>query len=242
MKKSHRLVPNYSMKILVPTALIVIAMALLVAFYWEPILHFFRNPEAIKHYVAAAGPWGPIVFIAIQFLQILIAPIPGQAVGVLAGALFGPWLGTLYSMIGAILGFTTVFVLAKLLGRPFVERFVKKDDLQKFDKITKKAGPFVLFLIFLLPGFPDDVICYLAGLSDIRIRTLVLVSIAGRLPGYLVTNLMGAGIGEANVIMIGWIVALAGLAGIILYLYHKPIKARVDRLMDDEAPNVAQEK
>lgn len=174
------------------------------------------------------------MFIAVQFLQILVAPIPGQAVGVLAGALFGPWLGLVYSMAGAVLGFTTVFVLAKLLGRPFVEKFVKKQDLDKFDKLTKKAGPLVLFLVFLLPGFPDDAICYIAGLSDLRIRTLVLISMAGRLPGYAITSFMGAGIGEANLKLVGILSIILVIAVGLIYIKRKPLKKWIDSLMNDD--------
>ncbi len=202
--------------------------------HWDGLVSFFGNTDRLKQSVQQAGLLGPLVFMAIQFLQIVVAPIPGQAVGLIAGALFGPWLGTLYAMIGATIGFTTIFVLAKLLGRPFVERFVKKDDLLKFDKITKKAGPLVLFLIFLLPGFPDDVICYLAGLSDLKISTLVLVSLAGRLPGYLITSFMGAGVGDANGFMIATVSAITGLALVAAYIYRKPLKAWIDRLLEDD--------
>ena len=131
----------------------------------------------IKGAVERAGIWGPLVFIAIQFLQIVFAPIPGQVAGVIAGSLFGPWLGTLYSLVGSVLGCFLVFTLSRKLGRPFVERFVDKKHLKKFDRLTKNAGPMVFFLIFLLPGFPDDIICYLAGLSAIPIRTLVIITI-----------------------------------------------------------------
>ena len=233
MVKKPFITPS-AMKVIVPSVLIIIAAVIVTIVYWGPISTFFGNPDAIKHYVEAAGPWGPIVFVAAQFLQILVAPIPGQAVGVIAGALFGPWLGLLYSMVGAILGFTTVFVLAKLLGRPFVERFVKKKDLDKFDAITKKAGALVLFLIFLLPGFPDDVICYLAGLSNLRIRTLVLVSIAGRLPGYLITSFMGAGIGSANTTVVAVLVSVVGLAAVISYVFRRDIQRLVHNLLNDD--------
>lgn len=234
MAKRTPIIPKDMLKVVIPTAIVLIMTVIIVIIYWDAIVGFFQNPEQIKQVVKQAGPWGPIVFIAVQFLQILIAPIPGQAVGFLAGALFGPWLGLLYSMIGAILGFTTVFVLAKLLGRPFVERFVKKEDLAKFDKLTKNAGPMVLFLIFLLPGFPDDAICYLAGLSSLSVRTLVLVSIAGRFPGYLATSFLGAGVGGASVKLIVTVLVIVGLMGIIAYVKRADIKKYIERYLRDE--------
>jgi uncharacterized membrane protein YdjX (TVP38/TMEM64 family) len=228
------LVSKKMLRVVIPTIAVLIVLAIVMALYWEQIFGFFQNPEHIKDYVNSAGPWGPLVFIAVQFLQILVAPIPGQAVGVLAGALFGPWLGLVYSMAGAVLGFATVFVLAKLLGRPFVEKFVKKQDLDKFDKLTKKAGPLVLFLVFLLPGFPDDAICYIAGLSDLRIRTLVLISMAGRLPGYAITSFMGAGIGEANLKLVGILSIILVIAVGLIYIKRKPLKKWIDSLTNDD--------
>ncbi len=182
-------------------------IALLVIFLWEPIVGLMGSAEQIKQLVERAGIWGPLVFMGIQFLQVLVAPIPGQVAGVLAGALFGPWLGTLYSMLGALVGFTAIFFISRRLGRPFVERFVKPEHLEKFDYLTKTNGAFVFFLIFLLPGFPDDIICYMAGLSKIPIRTLVLVSLAGRLPGYILTGFIGSGMAHSDARLIGSIVA-----------------------------------
>lgn len=115
-----------------------------------------------------------------------------------------------------------------------MERFVKKEDLQKFDKLTKNAGPLVLFLIFLLTGFPDDAICYLAGLSSLRIRTLVLISIAGRFPGYLATSFLGAGIGGGSVKIIVTVLIGIGLVSIIAYVKRADIKKFIDRHLKDD--------
>ena len=196
----------------------------IVAIYWQPITAFFGDHARIKGAVERAGIWGPLVFIAIQFLQIVFAPIPGQVAGVIAGSLFGPWLGTLYSLVGSVLGCFLVFTLSRKLGRPFVERFVDKKHLKKFDRLTKNAGPMVFFLIFLLPGFPDDIICYLAGLSAIPIRTLVIITILGRAPGYILSGFLGAGIGEANTSLIVSIVVLLVIGAAIAYWQRDTIK------------------
>lgn len=223
--------PNQKINWLLVGSIVVIALIVaLIVFFWQPMVELFTDKDRLKTLVEQAGFWGPLVFIGVQFLQVIIAPIPGQAVGALAGALFGPWLGTLYSMIGALLGFTLIFVVSRQLGRPFVERFVDKEHLAKFDYLTKTNGPMVFFLIFLLPAFPDDIICYLAGLSAIPIRTLVVVSLAGRLPGYLVLAFLGAGIAEADGRLIGSIVAFIALVGALAYWQRKPLEAWVRRI------------
>ncbi len=195
-------------------ALIIVAVIIV---NWQPLVGFFGDQSRLKAAVESVGPWGPLAFMAIQFLQVVIAPIPGQATGVIAGALFGPWLGALYSLTGAVLGCLVVFVLSRRLGRPFVERFVEAKHLKKFDRLTTASGPMVFFLIFLLPGFPDDFICFLAGLSAIPIRTLVIVSILGRAPGYMISGFLGAGIGDANGPLIGIVVGLIAIGAAITY-------------------------
>jgi uncharacterized membrane protein YdjX (TVP38/TMEM64 family) len=163
-----------------------------------PHLSAFTNPDEAKRLIGEFGPLGPLVFMALQVLQVFIAPIPGQVTGLVGGYLFGPWLGLLYALIGATIGFTLIFLVVRRLGRPFVERFVDKKTLEKFDYIAGTKGVFVLFLVFLLPAFPDDLICYIAGLTKIPIRTLVLVSIAGRLPVYAILSFTGQGLAESN--------------------------------------------
>lgn len=169
----------------------------IIYFGW-PFFTVINNPEQARKMIIDAGAWGPFVFILMQIAQILIAPVPGQVVGLIGGYLFGPLLGLIYTLIGATIGFTIIFFLTKKLGRPFVERFVNKKVLDKFDHLIEEKGVMVFFLIFLLPAFPDDIISFIAGLTTIRIRTLVLISLAGRLPGYLILSLMGNGLSYEN--------------------------------------------
>lgn len=202
--------------------------------YWQPMTSLMSDEARIKALVERAGVWGPLTFIAVQVLQIIIAPIPGQVIPVIAGALFGPWWGVLYSIVGAFLGFTAVFLLARKLGRPFVERFFKKEDLKKFDYLTKKGGPLAFFLIFLLPGFPDDIICYLAGLSTIPLRTLIFVSIAGRLPGYVLASFFGSEFSSESSHLYFWIAAVIAIIVLIGFWKRKQLEAWMRRFVHDE--------
>ncbi|AGA69037.1 hypothetical protein Desdi_1544 [Desulfitobacterium dichloroeliminans LMG P-21439] len=176
---------------------ILIVIAALVYWGW-PYLSLLSDPDRIRDLIIRSGTWGPLVFISMQVVQILVAPIPGQVIGLIGGFLFGPFLGLLYSIIGATIGFTLVFMLTRKLGRPFVERVVDKKNVDRFDHLTKEKGAWVFFFIFLLPAFPDDLIAFIAGLTAIPIRTLILISVAGRLPGYAVLVFMGNGLTYEN--------------------------------------------
>lgn len=196
--------------------LVLVAVIVAILIFGQPLLPMFSDPATARETIGSLGVWAPLAFMGMQVAQVVIAPLPGQITGLIGGFLFGPWLGLLYTLIGAFLGFWLVFVLARKLGRPFVERFVKPETLAKFDSLLARGGPFVLFLIYLLPAFPDDVISFIAGLTKIPIRTLLIVSLAGRLPGYLLLSFAGEGLtGEnMNPIIVGGgvLVALAILA------------------------------
>src|SRR5690606_27249398 len=184
--------------------------------YWAwPLLSTFTDPASARATVERAGAWGPLVVIGLQVVQVIIAPIPGQITALAAGYLFGPVLGIVYTTIGATIGFTIVFLLSRTLGRRFVERFVRPDLLDRFDHLAGSRGTLALFLIYLLPVFPDDLISFVAGLTPIPLRTLVAVSLAGRLPGYVVLSLGGDGLAynNMNLIVVGGI-ALVLLAGL----------------------------
>lgn len=180
-------------------ALLPIVVVIGILIYWGwPYLTLLSDPDQVREIIIQSGTWGPLVFILMQVVQVLVAPIPGQVVGLIGGFLFGPFWGLLYTIIGATIGFTLVFLLSRKLGRPFVERFVDKKNMDRFDHLTEEKGAWVFFFIFLLPAFPDDLIAFIAGLTTIPIGTLVLISIAGRLPGYAVLSFTGNGLTYEN--------------------------------------------
>ena len=138
------------------------------------------------------GKWAPLVTITLHILQVVTAPIPGTAIDAVNGLLFGPWLGTLYSMVGLLIGSAIVMLLTRKFGRPLMERFVDQTSIERIDRLVQRKGSLVIFLIFLLPFLPDDAVCFLAGLTPIPILELMLLALIGRLPGVFVANLIGS--------------------------------------------------
>lgn len=132
-----------------------------------------------------------MVFLLVQATQVVIAPIPGQALALVSGYLFGPIEGTVYSVVGATIGSFVAFSLSRRYGRPYVGRTVPDGTLERMDAFLDRHGLFGLFLAFLIPGLPDDAICFVGGLSELDVRSMVAVSAVGRIPGYFVINLAG---------------------------------------------------
>ncbi len=152
----------------------------------------FSDPARLRATIADWGPWGALVLIVLQITQVLLAPIPGQVLGFVAGYLYGPWLGTLLNMTGTLIGAGIAIWLARRFGRPLVQRFVSRTWLDRLDRLARRRGPAVFFLIFLFPFLPDDAACFAAGLSPLPMRELMLLVLVGRLPGVFIPNWLGA--------------------------------------------------
>lgn len=122
--------------------------------------------EALREYIESSGNWAVWVFILFQFLQVVILPIP-STVTVMAGvALFGPLKCSIFSFIGIFIGSVLAFGIGRWLGYKVVSWIVGKEDLDKWLKKIKGKDYLILSIMFLLPLFPDDVLCFIAGLSS----------------------------------------------------------------------------
>jgi uncharacterized membrane protein YdjX (TVP38/TMEM64 family) len=174
-------------------------------------LPFLTSGAELRALVAEAGAFGPLVFIGVQAAQVVVAPIPGQATAFVSGYLFGAVRGTVYSLVGVTIGSFVAFWLSRRYGRPFVERAIRAEVLARFDAFVEEAGTLGLLVVFLVPGLPDDAVCFAAGLTDVRLRKLVAIVIVGRTPAYVLVNLSGASLAEGD-FRLSVLLALATLA------------------------------
>jgi len=148
--------------------------------------------ERLTGFLNSLGPLSFIGFIFLQALQVIAAPIPGEVTGILGGFLYGPLLGVLLSTIGLTLGSWINFALSKTFGRPFVERFVSKTTMDKYDYLLHHKGAFLVFVLFLIPGFPKDILCYILGLGHLTTKEFLIISTVGRFGGTVLLTLGGA--------------------------------------------------
>jgi uncharacterized membrane protein YdjX (TVP38/TMEM64 family) len=161
-------------------------------------LQFLTNTRELRAFVLGFGVWAPLALVVLQALQVVLAPIPGQVLAVVAGYLFGAWWGTLYNMIGITIGSTVAFWLSRRFGRSYVERIVHEDALAKFDGIGDDGVRLGLFVFFLLPGLPDDVLCFVGGLTRLPLWQLVVIAVVGRAPAFFLVNVVGELLGTAQ--------------------------------------------
>jgi len=153
-------------------------------------VYFISRTKAIQ-LIKSFHPYDGFIFIGLQILQVVFAPIPGEATGLIGGFLYGPFLGTLFSTIGLTLGSWLAFWLARVFGLPFVERVIKPEIIQKYDYVMEHQGVLISFILFLIPGFPKDYLCYLMGLSHMSTSAFLIISTSGRLLGTILLSICG---------------------------------------------------
>ena len=160
--------------------------------YAHGFIAFFTDRRRLIGFIHEHRAYAAFIFIGLQTLQVIAAPVPGEVTGIVGGYLFGTAAGILYSTIGLTLGSWMAFVIARLAGRPLVEMVVNPDTIKRYDYVMKHKGMFLAFLMFLIPGFPKDLLCYLLGLGHMRQRDFLLVSTTGRLLGTVLLTLGGS--------------------------------------------------
>lgn len=201
-------------------ALAVVTIALSVA---SPSL---ADPTRLRTRVAALGPYAPLAFVALQTAQVVLAPVPGQVLAGVGGYLFGELAGFVYSMTGVVLGSAVAFVASRRFGRPYVERVVPPAKLVRWDAFFGRAGVAGLFGLFLLPTFPDDLLCFVAGLSEVRLRTFLGLVVAGRAPSFLFVAYAGTWVAGGRLLYASILLLGLGAASALVYRYRRRLIGR----------------
>lgn len=202
----------------------------------------FSNSEKLQKLLMSLGPYSSAVFVLLQVLQVVAAPFPGELTGVVGGYLYGQVFGFLLSTLGLTLGSWVAFELASILGRPFVEKYVSREVLEKFKFVTTNTGTFICFLLFAIPGFPKDYLCYVLGLSRMRLSTFLIVSTIGRLPGTYLLTLQGASLRSQEYTVAFIFAAISAVLLLLAYLYRAQLfhwvkSKKEDRRCVSRSPN-----
>ena len=146
------------------------------------------DEEGLEAYLERAGKWMAILFVVLQFLQVVILPIPSTVTVVAGSALFGPLMGSLYSLLGIVLGSLTAFLVGRYAGYRVVAWLVGKKTLDKWLKKVKGKDKLLLTAMFLLPVFPDDVLCFVAGISSMSLWYFLVVILISRVLAIFTTS------------------------------------------------------
>ena len=190
----------------------------------------YQDHHQLKRVISSFGPYAPLAYILLQIIQVIVAPIPGGAIEFLGGYLFGVSAGMVYSMIGLILGSWVAFSLARMFEKIAVEKFVSERTRKKFDYLIEHEGVILSFILFLLPGFPKDALCYILGLTPMHVGIFLFISTIGRIPGTLMATLQGAKAFEHQYKLFWLLLGISGFVILAFYVYHEEIHNKVKKL------------
>lgn len=219
---------------------IVIFILLSAALAWfvgRPMVRFARQPEQFRAWVDGHGAWGPLAYAAMVFLQVLVAIIPGEPLEIAGGYAFGAVWGTVLCLLGAFLGSVAVFAVVRKWGVPLVEVFFSQDKLDKLTFLkTSPRRAALLWLVFTVPGTPKDLLCYFAGLTDLRWSSWLLIASVGRLPSIITSTVGGNALGLQNYQFAAiTFAATTVIAGVGLVIYRQ-ICRRHKRSAESDRP------
>jgi uncharacterized membrane protein YdjX (TVP38/TMEM64 family) len=207
--------------------------------HWDWLLvHFHRyydlllDNQRISGFITSFGVAAPFMFILIQILQVVIAPVPGEATGFIGGYLFGAMPGFLYSTVGLTLGSWINLALGRFLGKKVVRKIISPAHMVKFDRILKHQGVIIFFIFFIIPGFPKDYLCLFLGVSKVPLQVLLFMASVGRLPGTLMLSLQGAALFDKNFGLTFLLLLLCLLIGGLSYVFRERIYAWMDKFKE----------
>lgn len=238
-KKHMKRTLTEKQKKMLSAAAIIIFILLFAALAWfvgRPMIRFARQPEQFRSWVHGHGALGWAAYAAMVFLQVVVPIIPGEPLEIAGGYAFGAWWGTALCLIGAVLGSVAVFALVRRWGRPLAEVVFPKEKLDKLQFLhSSPKRTALLWLIFTAPGTPKDLLCYFAGLTDMKWRTWLLIATVGRLPSIVTSTVGGGALGDRNytaaAIAFGVALAAAGVG----YLVYRAVCRRNEQKGEEEA-------
>ncbi len=205
-----------------------VLLVLICVLAWPYISQAFEQGDldGVVAQMRDAGIVGMLMLLGMQFLQIVVAFIPGEVVQLAAGMVYGPWLGALIILVGCVISSAFIFVLVHRLGAPFVQDLVPVTYLERFKNFEKSGKlSIVVFILFLIPGLPKDTFTYLVPLTDMRMRVFLALTTIGRIPGVVMSTLATSNLASGNFVVAIVLFVVVGAIAIIAILFR-------DRVMD----------
>lgn len=195
--------------------------------YVVPMSHLLTTEEGrmqICEKIRGYGALAPLVYIGMMALQIVIAFIPGGPMELLGGMLFGSLLGILYSAIGVVAGTVLVLLLVKRFGKPLVRFFVSDAQMERFSILNdEKKLDVLVFLLFLLPGLPKDLLTYIVPLTKVRSMHFLFLATIARMPALAASVMVGDQLNKGNYMVCAVICAAAAIAAFVGFIIRDSV-------------------
>lgn len=207
------------------TVLIVVGILSLVV--GRPLVKFASEPEKFRIWVDSNGFWGRLAYIGMMILQIIAAFLPGEPFELVVGYAFGTVEGTILCLLASAIGSILVLFLSRKFGMKLISLFFNKQQTDNIKFLRSSPKRIMLFtVIFILPGTPKDLLCYFAGITDIKLWILMLICSFGRIPAIVTSTLGGDALGTKSYILAIVVFSVTLLISLIGTFIYKIISKR----------------
>ncbi len=220
-------------------------MIFLIVKFWPYLIGLLRDDEEVRNeliqILESKGKWAWLLLILCLMIQVIFAIIPNGAFEMIAGLFYGPWLGSIISLVGSTLGCIVVIILVRAFGKGFASLFVNLEDSKKLAFLRdEKRCLILLFGFLIIPGLPKDFVVFLVPFTSIKIWKFVLVNLFARAPATIISAVLGNSLmtGDFNLGLI--LMGTFALIGVLCLIFNKKIVAFFDK--NNENNNVNSEK
>lgn len=216
--------------VLIVSALLVLIFRREIADGLMGAYRILSDREQAELFLSTFGNAAPVAFMALQILQVIFAPVPGEATGFIGGYIFGAARGFVYSSLALALGSWINFAIGRYFGNRFVRGWIPEKKLERFDALLRRQGIIVLLILFIFPGFPKDYLCLFLGATALPLKAFLLIASVGRMPGTLMLSLQGEFLFQKNYTMFAIILGVTVLVAVVSICYRERIYKWMDKL------------
>ncbi|MBM4440596.1 MAG: TVP38/TMEM64 family protein [Candidatus Rokubacteria bacterium] len=206
-------------------SLIIGGLAAVLALWGADIWALLADQDRFRAWIESYGIYAAPVFVAVQFVQVVVFVIPGEITQIAGGYIFGTLTGLVLSYVGLTLGSLVAFALGRLFEHAVLELLVERERLAKFDRLVYgRSGFWPMFILFLIPGIPKDLLCYVAGMTPMPLGTFLFINTVGRFPGVFLSSILGSGLAERDWMAVAVSAGVTAAVLLGVYAFRRPIE------------------
>lgn len=217
-------------------ALVLCSFVFLAIYFW-PFFKSLQDDNTRGEFIelVKGSWWGFLLFMGLQILQVVVCVIPGEVIEVLAGVIYGPFLGLLVCLVGVTIATIIIYGLVRLLGEPFVVSSVGEKNFKRFTFLNDvRRSEFILFMLLFMPMTPKDAILYIAPLTKVKLHRFLVINIIARIPSIVLSTVAGGLMLEGKIGIVVLLYAINIIVAILCLIFNKQILMLFERLKNEK--------
>lgn len=189
----------------------------------KQLTQLIETPSVFKAWLDQYSGYSQVVFVAIRAFQTVLKVIPAEPLEIGSGYAFGTFGGLLWCSVGSLLGSLVILALTRIFGVRFVYKLIPQQEIESLPLFAdKKKWMLFIFIFYLIPGTPKDIMTYAAGLTKVNLFQFLLITTIARIPSIITSTFCGSALGEDNKLLaLGVFVATAAVSAVCVWVYKK---------------------